>query len=207
MISAISKAITNPTLVNVAQNSDASVICKTTVNAIGRPGFILIDSNISDNTKKFAATKEFLYQATCLAVYMAVIVPIFKKGGFKLAKEKIFKNTEGFEHFKNFKEYTHYRKLAENVSIKNRLQTLDKVISDKNCQVRDMYNDTLIAELHKDTPNKFNSVKGAVDLSNIIGSVVGLAIVAPQVSQALIHPALRFVGLEKKEDKKLDTKA
>ncbi len=207
MISAISKAVSNPTLVNVAQNTDASVICKTTVNAIGRPGFILIDSNIDENTKKFAATKEFLYQATCLAVYMAVIVPIFKKGGFKFAKEKIFKNTEGFEHFKNFKEYTHYRKLADNINVNNRLQTLNKEISDKNCKVKDMYNETLIAELNKEKPEKFNSVKGAVDLSNIIGSVVGLALVAPQVSQALIHPVLRFVGLEKKEDKSIDTKA
>lgn len=200
MITAVSRAITNPTLVNIAQNSDASVICKTTVNAIGRPGFILIDDNISDDTKKFAATKEFLYQATCLAVYMALIVPIFKKGGFKLAKEKIFKNTEGFEHFKNFKEYTHYRKLAENINVNNRLQTLNKEISSKNCKVKNMYNDTLIAELHKETPNKFNSVKGAVDLSNIIGSVVGLALVAPQVSQALIHPVLRLIGLEKKDN-------
>lgn len=202
MISAISKAITNPTLVNIAQNSDASVICKTTVNAIGRPGFILIDSNIDDDTRKFAATKEFLYQATCLAIYMAVIVPIFKKGGFKLAKEKIFKNTEGFEHFKNFKEYTHYRKLADNINVNNRLQTLNKDIPHKNCKVKDMYNSTLLEELKKEVPNKFNSVKGAVDLSNIIGSVVGLAMIAPAVSQALIHPVLRFVGLEK--DDKVD---
>jgi len=207
MIGAVSKAISNPTLVNIAQNTDASVICKTTVNSIGRPGFILIDKNISDDTKKFAATKEFLYQATCLLVYMAVIVPIFKKGGFKLAKEKIFKNTEGFEHFKNFKEYTHYRKLADNINVNNRLQTLDKEIASKNCKVKDMYNQTLIAELHKENPDKFNSVKGAVDLSNLIGSVVGLALVAPQVSQALIHPVLRLVGLEKKENKNLDTKA
>lgn len=204
MISAISKAITNPTLVNVAQNSDASVICKTTVNAIGRPGFILIDSNIDENTKKFAATKEFLYQATCLAIYMMLIVPIFKKGGFKLAKEKIFKNTEGFEHFKSFKEYMHYRKIASNVNVNNRLQTLNKEIPHKNCKVKDMYNDTLLAELHKENPNKFNSVKGAVDLSNIIGSVVGLAVIAPQISQALIHPVLQFVGLEPKEDKSDD---
>lgn len=206
MISAISKALTNPMLVNVAQNSDASVICKTTVNAIGRPSFILIDNNIDNDTKKFAATKEFLYQATCLAIYMFVIVPIFKKGGFKLAKEKIFKNTEGFEHFKSFKEYIHYRKLANNTNVNNRIQTLNKDIPHKNCKVKDMYNDTLITELKKENPNKFNSVKGAVDLSNIIGSVVGLAMVAPIVSQSLIHPVLKFVGLEKNvEDNKIKT--
>ena len=59
-----------------------------------------------------------------------------------------------------------------------------------------------------------DSVKGAVELSNIIGSVLGLAILAPQVSHAFIHPALRFLGLEDKKAKqeaqqpaKLDTKA
>lgn len=194
MISAVSKVISNPTLVNIAQNTDASVICKTTVNAVGRPGFILLDNNIDSNTKKFAATKEFLYQATCLAVYMAVIVPIFKKGGFKLAKEKIFKNTEGFEHFKNFKEYTQYRKIADKLQKSDRISALNSS--------QDSFSAVLKAEINKDAPNKFNSVKGAVDLSNIIGSVVGLAVVAPQVSQALIHPVLRLIGLEKKDDVK-----
>ena len=87
MISAISRVITNPYLVNIAQSSDASVATKTTVNSVGRPGFILIDKNIDLETKKFAATKEFLYQATSLLVYMALIVPIFKNGAFKIAKK------------------------------------------------------------------------------------------------------------------------
>lgn len=193
MISAISNIITNPTLVNIAQNADATVACKTTVNAIGRPGFILIDNHIDKETKKFASIKEFLYQATCLGVYMALIVPIFKRGGFKIAKNNIFKNTEGFEHFADFNKYMEYKKLAANPSIKERLSLLEKNKVD--------FNETLVKELNKEKPDDFKSVKGAVELSNIIGSVVGLSIVAPQVSQALIHPALRLIGLEKKEDK------
>lgn len=213
MITAISKAITNPTLVSVAQNTDASVTAKTVVNAIGRPGFILVDNNIDLETKKFAATKEFLYQGTSLLVYMALIVPLFKKGGFKFAKKYIFKNTEGFEHFKNFNEYMHYRKLAGNTNKNNRILTLDKEISNKNCAVKDMYNQTLLNELHKDNPNKFNTVKGAVDLCNIIGSVVGLSILAPNVSQALIRPVLKIFGMDRKPqeqnstEQKIDTKA
>ncbi len=202
MITAISKVITNPTLVNIAQNADATVATKTTVNAVGRPGFILIDNHIDKDTKKFASVKEFLYQLTCLGVYMAVIVPIFKKGGFKLAKEKIFKNTQGFEHFKNFKEYSAYKKIVDMPTIEERIDAIGK-LKDKT-----LLNDTLITELKKEKPNKFGDIKGAVELSNIVGSVVGLAIVAPNVSQALIHPVLRFIGLEKKENKQqLDTKA
>ena len=52
-------------------------------------------------------------------------------------------------------------------------------------------------------------VKGAVELGNIAGSVFGLAILAPQVSHAFIHPALRLLGLEKEAHKpeNIDLKA
>lgn len=214
MIGAVKSILTNSQLANIAQNTTQSVAIETTLKSIGRPGFILIDKDIDADTKQYAAAKEFLYQATCLAVYMALIVPIFKKGGFKIAKERIFKNTEGFEHFKNVKEYMHYRKLADNPSINNRMKTLEKeLLTDKSkLKVKDKYNNTLLAELEKQHPDEFKNVKGAIELSNIIGSVLGLAILAPQVSHAFIHPALRLLGLEEKKPKqdnqnKLDTKA
>ena len=201
MINGISNLLSSSQLANIAQNTTQSVAIETTLKSIGRPGFILIDKDIDADTKQYAAAKEFLYQATCLGIYMALIVPIFKKGGFKLAKNHIFKNTEGFEHFKDVKEYMHYRKLASNPSVKNRLSTLDKEIYTKNVLVKDMYDDTLKRELAKDNPDKFDSVKGAVELSNIVGSVLGLAILAPQVSHLFIHPALKFLGLEDKNKK------
>ena len=212
MIGAVKSILTSSNLANIAQNTTQSVAIETTLKSIGRPGFILIDKDIDSDTKQYAAAKEFLYQATCLAVYMALIVPIFKKGGFRLAKEKIYKNTQGFEHFKNVKEYMHYKKLADNPSINNRLKTLDKELIVDGIKVKDKYNDTLIAELHKEKPETFKDVKGAIELSNIIGSVLGLAILAPQVSHAFIHPALRFIGLEEKKPKQgaqknIDTKA
>ncbi len=213
MIEPIKSFITSSQLATIAQNTTQSVAIETTLKSIGRPGFILVDKDIDSDTKQYAAAKEFLYQATCLAVYMALIVPVFKKGGFKLAKEKLFKNTQGFEHFKDVKEYLHYRKLADNPSIDNRLATLNKNLPGSNSKVKDLYDATLIEELKKKNPEKFAYVKGAVELSNIIGSVLGLAILAPQVSHAFIHPALRFLGLEDKNKKannqaqKIDTKA
>ena len=213
MIGAVQKILTNSHLASIAQNTTQSVAIETTLKSIGRPGFILVDNDIDSDTKQYAAAKEFLYQATCLAVYMALIVPVFKKGGFKLAKEKLFKNTNGFEHFKNVKEYMHYRKLADNPSINNRLTTLQKELPGSSTKVKDQYDTVLQEELKKENPEKFVYVKGAVELSNIIGSVLGLAILAPQVSHAFIHPALRFLGLEDKnkkaqnQQKQLDTKA
>ena len=162
MISAISRVITNPYLVNIAQSSDASVATKTTVNSVGRPGFILIDKNIDLETKKFAATKEFLYQATSLLVYMALIVPIFKNGAFKIANDRI--QSLGKDH------------------------SVDKFKHDN-------LREALINEV---TPEKYNNVKGAIEVGNIVGSIVGLSVLAPNVSQVLIRPVLKVLGLDKK---------
>ena len=90
---------------------------------------------------------------------------------------------------------------------------MEKELLTTKDKVKDKYNATLLTELKKEKPEKFTYVKGAVELSNIIGSVLGLAIFAPQVSHAFIHPALKFLGLEKKDKavdnqtRKIDTKA
>lgn len=47
-------------------------------------------------------------------------------------------------------------------------------------------------------PEKYNHIKGAIELGSLVGSITGLAIIAPQVSQALTHTVLKLVGLEKK---------
>lgn len=196
MISAISKVITNPYLVNIAQSSDASVATKTTVNSIGRPGFILIDKNIDAETKKFASTKEFLYQATSLLVYMALIVPIFKNGAFKIAKKHLFKGEEGFNKFVSAKEYLDYRKIAEK-AMGERAEAIKKL--------KNFNNDNLKNELLTNkTPEKYNSVKGAIEVGNIIGSIVGLSILAPNVSQILIRPVLKVLGMDKKPEPKAE---
>lgn len=202
MISAISKVITNPTLVNIAQNSDASVTTKTVVNAVGRPGFILIDNNIDNNTKKFAATKEFLYQACSLAIYMALIVPVFKSKAFKIAKKYIYKNKEGFNKFKCAKEYLEYRKLAEKTQ-NNRIQSLGKDHSLHKFEHDNLREDLL----NNKNPEKYNNIKGAIEIGNIIGSICGLSVLAPNISQALIRPVLKFLGMDKPKEQKIDTKA
>lgn len=193
MISAISKVITNPYLVNIAQSSDASVATKTTVNSVGRPGFILIDKNIDLETKKFAATKEFLYQATSLLVYMALIVPIFKNGAFKIAKKYLYKGEQGFSKFRNAKEYLDYRKFAEKTK-NDRIQSLGKDHSVDKFK-HDNLREALINEV---TPEKYNNIKGAIEVGNIVGSIVGLSVLAPNVSQILIRPVLKVLGLDKK---------
>ena len=86
MIGGVTNLLTNPTLTRIAQSTSSSVSIETGLKAVGRPAFILADNKIEPETKRYAAMKEFLYQATCLATYMLMIIPIFKSGSFKLAK-------------------------------------------------------------------------------------------------------------------------
>lgn len=207
MIGQLTGALTNSGLTNLVQSTSSSVTTETVLKAIGRPGFILIDNNISPDTKKYAAAKEFLYQATCLLVYMALVVPVFRKGAFKYAKNHLFKDMPeaGFNKFKDLKTYDLYRKLSDK-SIEDRQHILN--IN----KLQDRFTPEIRNELlTKDEPDSFSKIKGSIETGSLLGSVLGLAILAPQVSHAFIHPALRLIGMEEKkpkeqpaEQKKLD---
>lgn len=211
MIDMLGKVLISSPLTSIAQSASTQVTLETTMKSIGRPGFILIDNNIDPDTKKYAAAKEFLYQATCLALYASLVVPIFKEGAFKLGP-KIFKDyAPDFAKFKNSAEYFKYRKYAEKPFESDRIN---------NNKINKIFNEELATELKtKKEPEMFNRVKGTIEVGNILGSVLGLAVLAPQVSHAIIHPCLRMLGMEPKKDnsqkqiatnqqpQKLDTKA
>ncbi len=210
MLGAITSAIANPHLTKVAENTITQVGIETTLKAIGRPTAILIDNDISADTKEYAAAKEFLYQATCLLTYLFLIVPVFKKGGFKLAKNVLFKNHPEFQKFENAKEFEYYTKLAKK-SVADRKLTLQKE------KVKDKYHPDVRKDLEtNEKPEKYPLISSTIGVFNLLGSVLGLAVLAPQVSHAFIHPALRLIGLEEKNKKhsekaehsnKVDTKA
>ena len=197
MIGGITNALTNPTLTRIAQSTSSSVSIETGLKAIGRPSFILADSKIEPETKRYAAMKEFLYQATCLATYMAIIIPIFKNGSFKLAK-KMLKDEPAFQKFKNAKEYLNYKKFA--VMPKDlRLKAFEET---KN---KDIFSKELVEHLKTtEDAEQYNIIKGSIEFGNIVGSVLGLAVFAPQVSHAVVHPVLKAIGMEKDEQHKQD---
>ena len=194
MVGAIANFLTNPALANVAQSTTMSVSMETGMKAVGRPSFILADKKLDRQTKNYAATKEFLYQITCLAVYMALVIPVFKNGAFLLAK-KMFKNEKSFDLFKRAGEYLDYQKLAK-MEKGERIALMNKK-GDK-LKLSDNLKNILKTQ---DKPEKHSVIKGAIELGNIAGCVVGLAVVSPQVSHMVIHPALKFLGLEKPEQK------
>lgn len=210
MLGAITNAIANPHLTKIAENTITQVGIETTLKAIGRPAAILVDNDISSDTKEYAAAKEFLYQATCLVTYLFLIVPVFKKGGFKLAKNVLFKNHPEFQKFESAKEFEYYTKLAKK-SVADRKLTLQKE------KVKDKYHPDVRKDLEtNEKPEKYPLISSTIGVFNLLGSVLGLAVLAPQISHAFIHPALKLLGLEEKNKKhsekiehsnKVDTKA
>lgn len=91
------------------QKSLAQVGIATSLKAVGRSGFILMDKNIDPQTKKYSATKEFLYLATYFAMAM-LVVSNFKKNAMKIGK-KLFKDKQVFKAFGNCEKFGEYLKL------------------------------------------------------------------------------------------------
>jgi hypothetical protein len=195
MIGGITNLLSNQTLTRIAQSTSSSVSIETGLKAVGRPSFILMDGDIEPETKKYAAVKEFIYQATCLATYMLLIIPVFKNGSFKIAK-KCLNNEEGFALFKNAKEYLNYKKFAS-MPKEARLKALEE---NNN---KDKFVKKVQENLTAENPEQYHMLKGAIEFGNIVGSVLGLAIFAPQISHLTIHPVLKLIGMEK-EDKPCD---
>lgn len=202
MIDKIAGALSSSALLNLTQNTTVSVGVETTLKSIGRPGFILIDDDIDLETKKYAATKEFFYQAICLAVYLAIIPPIFKSGSYKLGKKIFGKEHPEFNKFKNMKEYLDYHKYAKQMH-NDRKASLSKTKSQHKFEHDGLRTDLL----NKENPETYDLIKGCVEAGSLVGSILGLAILAPQISHHLIHPIMKALHLEKKpEDSKVKKK-
>ena len=189
----------------------AAMSIETGLKATGRPTFILLDNNISTDTKKYAATKEFLYQIICLGVYLGLVLPVFRKCGFQAFKKIFSKNGRaynGFESFNGLNDFMSFQKIR-NLSQEERVAALNK-FKDKVNFTDKVKN--LLTNTKKISEKRYAMVKGADEINSIVGSVAGLAILAPQVSHVTIHPIMKFLGMQKDDHKKaesqkVDTKA
>ncbi len=200
MIDKIANILTNPNFANFAMNTKYTVTTESIFKATGRPAAIMLDKNVDLDTRKYAATKEGLYQLLCLGIYLTMIPLVFKKYGFKIA-QKILKNDSDLPNFKDANEYLAYAKLASRKKAdRNDAKTLAK-ISD-NLKINDSDKFTLKEHLLNDEkPPEFPVAKGALELSNLVGTVIGLAWIASELSNHILHPLMRMLGFEKKPEK------
>ena len=190
----INSILTNPSIYNITQTTQAQVAIETGLKAVGRPGFILLDNSIDQNTKKYSATKEFLYQLTCIGLSLGVVIPIFKKGSFNIAR-KLFKDEQIFNVFKNSDEFNKFY----NSNRENKIGKLREIYSQKS----EHYSD-------EELQRQIHLAKGMIETTSIAGSVLGLSIMAPLISRPFIRPILSKVMPEKSqksEPAKLDVKA
>lgn len=123
----ISSILTSPSVYNITQTTQAQVAIETGLKAVGRPGFIVLDNTIDKNTKKYSATKELLYQLTCIGLSLGVVIPVFKKGSFKIAR-KLFKDEPIFNVFKNSDEFNKFY----NSGHENRVNNLKDIYAQKS---------------------------------------------------------------------------
>ena len=177
MINTIKNIISSSALYNTTQNTVMQVTTETCLKAVGRPAFILMDKQIDNQTKKYSATKEFLYQLICLGIYLAAITPLCKKGAYALAK-KIYPNESVFKAFKNPTEFMNFYKLKEAEKIKVLQKKSNDIFrfSRKNIDVKSE-----------------NLAKGAIEAGSLFASVSGFAVLAPMISHIVIKPVMKLM--------------
>ena len=193
----IGNILTSPALYEFSKTAQAQVGVATSLKAIGRPGFIILDNNIDPQTKKYSAMKEFLYQATCLAMAM-LVVSNFKKYSMHIGRF-LFKNEQVFKAFKNYGEFANYLELNQTEKI-TKLAELDKIASEHAKKTGKIHETFEIGKINE------NLAKGVKEVSSIAGSMLGLSILAPIISRPLIRPVLKTLGLTKTEAPKTEHK-
>lgn len=216
MINGIQNVISNPTFYNMTQSTATQMSIKTGLNSVARPGFILMDGNIDPHTKKFSATKEFLYQALSLAMYMGIIIPVFKNGTYKLA-QKHFKDAAVLKAFNSPDEFKAFKKLQDEQQKITKLAELSKkfITNPKDFKVfkklspEDLAKETEKLQKQSKSTDVFTRenissdsedlANGVVEASSLLGTVIGLAIIAPFTATKLIHPILKACGVVKDE--------
>ena len=199
MLDKVANILLNPKFVNFANNTKYTVSTESIFKATGRPAAIMMDKKVDEDTRKYAATKEGLYQMLCLGIYLTMIPFIFQRYGFKIA-QRILKGDKELPAFKDAQEYLNYAKLAK-MNLEER----------KNSKLLSKISDTLKADkddkltlkehlLKEEQPPEFPAAKGAIELSNLTGTVIGLAWIAYELSNHILHPLMRGLGFE--ENKK-----
>lgn len=173
------KIITNPKAAEFAKNTVCAMAVETTLKASFRPAFIYCDKHANKQSKKYAATKEFLYQTFCLGLYLSLINPVKDRVYKTISKKLAAKNPED------------KRKLDLYDSFRTKIeQTKDKV-----AKTRLQKRFTHLLHTNKD----YHFGKGVKELSSILSTVFILAICAPITSQLVLHPVMDLI-FKKKPD-------
>src|SRR5574344_824619 len=189
----------NPKFTTFASGAAGAVYATTAVKAAVRPAVIYKDKHADTATKKYTASKEFIYQVLCLGVALS-IVPLFRKGGFELAK-KALKDIDNQNDINVIKD-TFVKTVKNKAKGKNIDAKLSK-IKDTNLENFEQnlfdgfYKAAKTTENISDkTKEMVTRVHGGQILGEFVGSILGLTILAPLLSMVVLHPILKAFGVE-----------
>lgn len=182
--------LTSPTIQNVATTPKLSVAAETGLKAIGRPAFTLLDKNADEKKRKYSATSEFLYQIISLGLYLGLIAPVLTPSIFNGIQKVVTKNSD-CPKFHNLKDFQAYNKLSD--LPKNEIKQ-NKLYSNLSESSKNLLKNSKNVDTAK--------IKGAEKLASITSAVLGLAVIAPIISHALIHPIMDVLDIKKPKRKK-----
>lgn len=197
----VKRFVSSPRTAEIAENTIIAVSVETGLKMVGRPMFIMADKQAdSMEKKKFAATKEMLYQGICLTLYLSVMQKYIKPFFYNVISKNLSKNPEDKA---NIDEFNRQYKIIEDKH--DLMKSTAKKITDK--VKRKEFKNNAIDEIIKlkeviHNDKRLRVGKGAKELSAIIGSILMLTVVAPQISHFIIHPIMKALGFNENSSPK-----
>lgn len=182
--------IANPNFAKFAKATAVTVYLMTGVKAVVRPAFIMTDKKNDDQTKKYTATKELLYQVLCVGV-AAAMLPLLERGGFKLAEQQL-KKIPGLEKITKYNQIEAFKDIKKLGEFKK--DYLNKIFDKAFIEKAGTDEKTKLAD------EAMHVVNGGVETGSFIASILGLTLLAPMISHEILHPIMHALGMSKKDD-------
>ncbi len=205
--------IGNVKLAKYAKATAITVYLMTGVKATVRPIFNLRDKKSDEQTRKFSAMNEFLYQIVCLGL-AAGMIPFFEYGGFKMAEKSLAKLSK---NLKNIGDVEGLKELAKIKGIS--ISGSKKVAEFKKLHLKNSFDEAHVAKINKlkEAEPKGNLtdsdkntllaekaehlINGGIEAGSLLGTIIGLTIAAPWIGHQILHPVMHAIGMDKKDSK------
>jgi len=192
--------MSKPTNSELVQNTFVAVSVETVLKMTGRPSFIYLDQKADPESKKYASVKEFLYQATCLGLYVTFVPKIKHFFCEKLSNNLAKKSPQ------NARDIAYFNKanaLLDKMKVRLKSNLQSAANNDAKKAFKLAYSERvskLKSALNENS--KYHLGKGAKEVSAIVASILMLAILAPQLAHPIIHPVMKALGFDKKPEGK-----